>query len=115
MDSEGAFLSGAAIRWRARRGVKQHLEQIRDMQSESFASQCCIVVEGQSDMDEIGDEMREEDIVMSSVSCGQDRGGHFDQQSFRRDLSEEESDSDDADETDQPYNLGESLRTVAGL
>lgn len=109
MDSKGAFLSGAAIRWRARRGVKQHLEQIRDMQSESFASQCCIVVEGQSDMDEIGDEMREEDIVMSSVSCGQDRGGHFDQQSFRRDLSEEESDSDDADETDQPYNLGESL------
>ncbi|KAK0147445.1 hypothetical protein N1851_013079 [Merluccius polli] len=51
-------------------------------------------------MEEIGNEMMiEEDIVVGT--------SHFDQQSFRMDLPEEESESDqDADETDQACNLG---------
>ncbi|KAK0154734.1 hypothetical protein N1851_002949 [Merluccius polli] len=114
MDSREAFLSGAAIRWRARKGVEKQLQQIRDMHSESFASQCGSIVEGQpglhsqqSEMEEIGNEMMiEEDIVVGT--------SHFDQQSFRMDLPEEESESDqDADETDQACNLGESLRNWA--
>lgn len=50
MDSRETPLSGATIRWRARREVQKWLQQIRDMHSESFASQCCSgenVVEGQ--------------------------------------------------------------------
>ncbi|KAK0150536.1 hypothetical protein N1851_008358 [Merluccius polli] len=52
-------------------------------------------------MEEIGNEMMiEEDIVVGT--------SHFDQQSFRMDLPEEESESDqDADETDQACNLGQ--------
>ncbi|KAK0155406.1 hypothetical protein N1851_002204 [Merluccius polli] len=58
-------------------------------------------------MEEIRNEMMiEEDIVVGT--------SHFDQQSFRMDLPEEESDSDqDADETDQSCNIGESLRNWA--
>ncbi|CAL8337985.1 unnamed protein product [Boreogadus saida] len=114
MDSRETFLSGAAIRWRALRSVEQGLQQIRDMQSESFASQCCSIVEGQpglhseqSDMEEIGNEMMMEENIVVGTS-------HFDQQSFRMDLPEEESDSDqDADGTDQSCNLFESLRNWA--
>ncbi|CAL8270143.1 unnamed protein product [Arctogadus glacialis] len=80
------------------------------MHSESFASQCFSIVEGkpglhsqQSDMEEIGNEMMMKEGIVVGTS-------HFDQQSFRMDLPEEESDSDqDADETDQSCNLFESL------
>ncbi|XP_073669952.1 uncharacterized protein [Paramisgurnus dabryanus] len=130
MDSRKTLLSGAAMRWRARRDVQKRLQHIRDMHSESFASQCCSgenVVEGhpgcrerlaetvlenmQGDMEEreeIGNEqMIEEEIGEEETS---------NEQSFRMDQSgsEEESNSDqDSDESEQTCNFGDSLRNWA--
>ncbi|CAL8293143.1 unnamed protein product [Arctogadus glacialis] len=74
MDSRETFLSGAAIRQRAHRSVEKGLQQIRDLHNESFASQCCSIVEGQPglhsqqrDMEEsVNEMMMEEDIVVGT-------------------------------------------------
>ncbi|CAM4573832.1 unnamed protein product [Leuciscus chuanchicus] len=132
MDSRETPLSGATIRWRARREVQKWLQQIRDMHGESFASQCCSgenVVEGQpgcrervaetvlenmqGDMEE-REETGNEQMIEEYI--GEEDTSH--EQSFRMDLpgSEEESYSDqDSDEIDQTCNLGDFLSAWQGM
>lgn len=91
MDSR--VLSGATIRWRARRDVERRVKDIRTMHSERLASQCrdeenseetqtectetaieAVIENNESDREDDG-RLWEEDVVAMDTS-------HFDQQAF---------------------------------
>lgn len=119
------MLSGATIRWRARRDVERRVKDIRTMHSERLASQCrdeenneetqtectetaieAVIENNESDREGDG-RLWEEDVVEMDTS-------HFDQQAFSLKVPEDSDSDQDTDETvDQSGNLGASLQNWA--